>query len=117
MQQILSLLANPSFAEPSAVADDAERVEPVISTLTTGSNFTQEPAIAAEVTSAAAPVKPAPVAPASSPLSQTKLADLPQFGAGFAQENQAALQFKAGDVLASRFRIEECIGIGGMGAV
>ena len=41
MQQILSLLADPSFAEPSAVADDAERVEPVISTLTPGSNFTQ----------------------------------------------------------------------------
>ncbi|MBN8445321.1 MAG: protein kinase [Gammaproteobacteria bacterium] len=121
MQQILSLLANPSFAEPSAVADDAERVEPVISTLTTGSNFTQEPVIAeqviAEQVNAAAPIKPAPVAPASSPLSQTKLADLPQFGAGFAQENQAALQFKAGDVLAGRFRIEECIGIGGMGAV
>ena len=55
MQQILSLLADPSFAEPSAVADDVERVEPVISTLTTGSNFTQEPVIAAEVTSAAVP--------------------------------------------------------------
>ncbi len=121
MQQILSVLADPNFAEPQALADDSERVEPVISTLTTGSNFTQEPSIAAQViaeqVNAAAPVKPAPVAPASSPLSQTKLADLPQFGAGFAQENQAALQFKAGDVLAGRFRIEECIGIGGMGAV
>lgn len=121
MQQILSVLADPNFAEPQALADDSERVEPVISTLTTGSHFTQEPSIAAQViaeqVNAAAPVKPAPVAPASSPLSQTKLADLPQFGAGFAQENQAALQFKAGDVLAGRFRIEECIGIGGMGAV
>lgn len=51
----------------------------------------------------------------SSPLSQTKLADLPQYVAG--EESNAALQFKNGDVLAGRYRIEECIGVGGMGAV
>lgn len=141
MQQILAILSADDFVRPAAEAtltaqDDEvaehtsaaadsliERQEPVISALDSQTQFQTriEPSLSAATDSGAVPSAPTPkappVAPASSPLSQTKLADLPQFGPGFVQENQAALQFKAGDVLAGRFRIEECIGIGGMGAV
>mgnify|MGYP002700286196 CR=1 FL=1 len=54
----------------------------------------------------------------ASPLSQTKLADLP--GATPALDlgdNEAALALQAGNILADRYEIREQIGAGGMGAV
>jgi len=49
----------------------------------------------------------------SSPLSQTKLADLP----GMGEINSAKLNLQKGQILAGRYEIQEQIGAGGMGAV
>ncbi|MCG8394232.1 MAG: SUMF1/EgtB/PvdO family nonheme iron enzyme [Pseudomonadales bacterium] len=48
-----------------------------------------------------------------SPLSQTKLADLP----GLAPQDAAQVELQPGQIIASRYEIKELIGQGGMGAV
>ena len=48
-----------------------------------------------------------------SPLSQTKLADLP----GLAPQDAAQVELQPGQILANRYEIKELIGQGGMGAV
>ena len=103
MQQIITILSADDFVRPPidaaintteaviagqcTVATDSvtERQEPVISALEGQTQFQTriEPSLSATTDSAAqasAASKAPPVAPASSPLSQTKLADLPQFG-------------------------------------
>ena len=48
-----------------------------------------------------------------SPLSQTKLADLP----GLAPQDAAQVELQPGQIIANRYEIKELIGQGGMGAV
>ena len=50
---------------------------------------------------------------AGTPLSQTKLADLP----GMAPQDAAQVELQPGQILANRYEIKELIGQGGMGAV
>ncbi|MBB3168026.1 bifunctional serine/threonine-protein kinase/formylglycine-generating enzyme family protein [Simiduia aestuariiviva] len=63
----------------------------------------------AEVAAASAQLQP----PSHSPLSQTKLADLPGMGEAAAP----TVQLSEGQLLASRYEVKEQIGAGGMGAV
>ncbi|MGX5174012.1 SUMF1/EgtB/PvdO family nonheme iron enzyme [Aliikangiella sp. IMCC44653] len=58
--------------------------------------------------------QPAAQTSSSSPLTQTKMADLPGVGSG---ESNTSVNLSEGSTLAGRYQIKEQIGSGGMGAV
>ncbi|GAA5525413.1 serine/threonine-protein kinase PknD [Microbulbifer aestuariivivens] len=62
-------------------------------------------------------LRAASAAASPSPLSQTKLADLPQSATQFEAGTTAAVNLQVGQLLAGRYEVRQQIGAGGMGAV
>ncbi|WP_226661447.1 serine/threonine-protein kinase [Microbulbifer aggregans] len=62
-------------------------------------------------------LNPAQPGNSANPLSQTKMADLPQSATQFGEGTQVQIDLQPGTILAGRYEIKEQIGLGGMGAV